>query len=136
MASQEPTATLHLTEGHLPADETVRRLKDGLAARAIPVFATFDHAKNAAEAGLELRPTAVVVFGAPAVGTALMQANQRIAHELPLRITVWEDEAGRTQIAFPNMEALAAQYGLDDLPAIPKMQALLEALAKEAAGNR
>ena len=76
------------------------------------------------------------MFGAPAVGTALMQADQRIAIELPLRIAVWEDEAGRTQIAFTNMQALAARYDLDSLPAIPKMQALLEALATEAAGTQ
>ncbi len=55
-----------------------------------------------------------------------MQADQRIAIELPLRISIWEDEAGRTQIAFPQMKELAARYGLGDLPIIAKMQQLLE----------
>ena len=128
---QPESRNLHLTVGSLPVDETVRRLTDELAARSIPVFATFDHAQN-----VDLRPTTVVVFGSPQVGTALMQADQRIAIELPLRISIWEDEAGRTQIAFPQMKELAARYGLGDLPVIAKMQQLLETLAGQAASNR
>ncbi len=136
MSEPHATDNLCLVEGHLPVDETVRRLKSALEARSIPVFATFDHAQNADEVGLNLRPTTVVVFGAPQVGTALMQANQRVSIELPLRLSVWEDEAGRTWLAFPRMSALAARYDLGNLPAIPKMQALLESLAAEAAGSR
>lgn len=136
MSEPHATDNLCLVEGHLPVDETVRRLKSALEARSIPVFATFDHAQNAEEVGLDLRPTTVVVFGAPQVGTALMQANQRVSIDLPLRLSVWEDEAGRTWLAFPRMSALAARYDLGNLPAIPKMQALLESLAAEAAGSR
>lgn len=129
------TSNLYLAEGRLPVDETVRRLKGDLEARGIPVFATFDHAKNAEEVGLDLRPTTVVVFGSPQVGTALMQADQRISLELPLRISIWEDEAGRTWLAFPQMKALADRYGLGDMPVIAKMQGLLEDLVNQAASN-
>ncbi|MBC5584744.1 DUF302 domain-containing protein [Eggerthella sp. NSJ-70] len=134
--SESEARNLCLVEGRLPADETVRRLKDELAARSIPVFATFDHARNAEDVGLDLRPTTVVVFGSPRVGTALMQADQRISLELPLRIAVWEDEAGRTWLAFPTMKELAERYGLGEMPVIAKMQELLESLANQAADNR
>lgn len=133
---ESKSCNLRQTEGRLPVGGTVCRLKDELAARNIPVFATFDHAQNAEGAGLDLRPTTVVVFGAPQVGTTLMQADQRIAIELPLRVAVWEDEAGRTQIAFPAMEELAARYGLGDQPVIAKMQQLLETLASQAASSQ
>ena len=83
-----------------------------------------------------LRPTEVLVFGSPEAGTRLMQKNQSVSIELPLRISIWEDEAGRTQIAFPQMKELAARYGLGDLPVIAKMQQLLETLAGQAASNR
>ena len=73
-------------EGQFSADETAERLEKRLKALDIPVFAKFDHAKNAAEAGLELRPTTVLVFGAPKVGTGLMQADQSIALNSPLRL--------------------------------------------------
>ena len=124
---------LFLMEGQFSADETVSRLEKQLNALDIPVFAKFDHARNAAEAGLELRPTTVLVFGAPKVGTGLMQADQSIALELPLKIAVWEDEAGSTWLAFPKMKPVAEEYSLGDHPVIGNMQKLLERLVKKAA---
>lgn len=62
------------------------------------------------------------------VGTLLMQKNPLIAFELPLRILVWEDEDGATCLAVPNMVSLAQKYGLSDLPAVGKMQNLLDEL--------
>ena len=110
----------------------MKRLENILSGRNIPVFAKFDHAENAEHAGLKLRPTTVVVFGSPKVGTGLMQADQSIALELPLRIAVWEDEAGSTWLAFPRMARLAAEYSLESNPVIGKMQDLLESLVREA----
>ena len=124
---------LFLMEGQFSADETVNRLEKQLNALGIPVFAKFDHARNAVEAGLELRPTTVLVFGAPKVGTGLMQADQSIALELPLKIAVWEDEAGSTWLAFPKMKPVAEEYSLGDHPVIGNMQKLLERLVKKAA---
>lgn len=124
---------LYLLEGQLSVKETVQRLEKQLNALDIPVFAKFDHAENAKEAGLELRPTTVLVFGAPKVGTILMQADQSIALHLPLRIAVWEDEAGSTWLAFPKMKLVAEEYGLGSHPIIEKMQKLLESLLKKAA---
>ena len=125
---------LYLLEGQLPVEDTVRRLEKELAERKIPVFAKFDHARNAREAGLELRPTTVLVFGSPKVGTGLMQADQSAALELPLRIAIWQDGAGSTWLGFPRMERLAADYGLQDHPVIPKLQRLLEELVRRAGG--
>lgn len=124
---------LYLMEGQLSVEETVQRLEKRLNALEIPVFAKFDHAENAKEAGLKLRPTTVLVFGAPKVGTVLMQADQSIALELPLKIAVWEDETGSTWLSFPKMKPVAETYGLGDHPIVEKMQKLLQSLLKEAA---
>ena len=123
---------LYLFEGQLPVEDTVKRLETVLREKGIPVFAKFDHAKNAKEAGLTLRPTTVVVFGAPKVGTVLMQEDQSIALELPLKISVWEDEAGSTWLAFPRMKRVAAEYGMQEHPVIHKMQELMEELVRRA----
>lgn len=123
---------LYLFEGQFPAKHTVERLKKILDQKGIPVFAEFDHAKNAQEAGLSLRPTTVLVFGSPKVGTGLMQADQSISLELPLRISVWEDEAGSTWLAFPRIKKMAADYGLGDHPVVSKMEILMEELVKSA----
>ena len=125
---------LYLLEGQFSVDETVRRLEAELAKREIPVFAKFDHAQNAADAGLALRPTTVLIFGSPKVGTGLMQADQSISLELPLKISVWEDEAGSTWLAFPRIAAMASDYGLARHPAVSKMEKLMEELV-QTAGN-
>lgn len=124
---------LFLLEGQYPAGRTVERLEQSLNKRGIPVFAKFDHGRNAREAGLDLRPTTVLVFGSPKVGTGLMQMDQSISLELPLRISMWEDEAGSTWLAAPKFKQVAAEYGLERHPATAGMQKLVETLIREAA---
>jgi uncharacterized protein (DUF302 family) len=63
------------------------------------VFARVDHAAGAKEAGLELRPTEVLIFGSAKAGTPLMQADQTIGIDLPLKVLVWQDVAGKTWIS-------------------------------------
>ena len=60
-------------------DETMGRIEQILQKMDIPVFAKFDHQKNAKEVGLDLRPNQVIVFGSPKVGTKLMQENTAIS---------------------------------------------------------
>lgn len=122
--------------GGQTVDGTVSRLREELADKGIPVFAQFDHAENAREAGLKLRPTTVVVFGSPLVGTGLMQENQGIALELPLRMAVWEDEEGSIWLSYPRLAVLAEDYGLSGHPVVEKMQVLLDALAQKLSSSK
>jgi len=123
---------LFLYESQFSAEKTVRRLEEELGRRGIPVFAKFDHAENARQAGLALRPTTVLAFGSPKVGTGLMQLDQSISLELPLRVSVWEDEAGSTWLAFPRTEGVAEAYGLEGNQTLSGMQKLLEAVVRAA----
>ena len=122
-----------------PVPQAAQRIKARLRDMGIPLFAEFDHQTNAYSAGLTLTPTRVLVFGAPEVGTLLMQANGAVALELPLRIAVWEDDAGKTWLAHPDMTKLAEEYGLNHEPTrevLTKMQGLLEKLSTECAAER
>jgi len=123
---------LFLYESQFSAEKTVQRLEAELGRRGIPIFAVFDHAENARQAGLALRPTTVLVFGSPKVGTGLMQLDQSISLELPLRISVWEDEAGSAWLAFVRTEVTAEAYGLAGNPTLAAMQRLLEGLVAGA----
>ena len=125
---------LYLLESQFSAERTIKRLEAELSKRSIPLFAKFDHAANAQSVSLELRPTTVLVFGSPKVGTGLMQLDQSIALELPLRIAIWEDEAGSTWLAFPRLELIAEEHGLTDNKTIAAMEKLLENLVNKA-GN-
>ncbi len=124
---------LYLVEGQFSVDEMVYRLELELKKRGIPLFAKFDHAQNAKEVGLNLRPTTVVVFGSPKVGTHLMQEDQSISLELPLRISIWEDELGSTWVAFPRMKRMISEYNISDYSTVSKMEKLLEDIALKVA---
>lgn len=114
---------------------TVEALTGTLAERGVTVFAVVDHAAGAKGAGLELRPTTVVVFGDPRAGTILMQACQSIGIDLPLRVLVFEDEEGQVRLAYNDPVWLARRHGLDPdaLPVVGRMSGALKAVVAAAA---
>jgi uncharacterized protein (DUF302 family) len=98
--------------------ETVDRLTTALKDKGINPAARIDHAAAAKAAGLELRPTEVLLFGNPKVGTPLMQANRHVAIDLPMRVLVWEDDGGKVWIGYTPPSQLKARYkieGRDDV---------------------
>ncbi|MFO1158612.1 MAG: serine hydrolase [Reyranellaceae bacterium] len=115
-------------ESKFTVDETVARLEARLKVLGVPVFAQFDHAENARQAGMQLRPTRVLVFGNPKVGTKLMQDRQAIALDLPLRVSVWEDERGRVWASYPSLDRLAESYAVQDKATPQAMERALEAV--------
>jgi CubicO group peptidase (beta-lactamase class C family)/uncharacterized protein (DUF302 family) len=120
-------------ESKFGVDETAARLEAQLKAMNTPVFAIFDHAENATEAGLQLRPTKVLVFGNPKIGTKLMQDDQASALDLPLRVLVWQDERGRIWIGYHAMSQLAADYGIADTATLSALDQALAHLVEHAA---
>jgi uncharacterized protein (DUF302 family) len=116
---------------HHSAAETLERLEAALKAKGVHEFARIDHAAGAAEVGMALRPTTVVIFGNPAAGTPLMQADQRLGLDLPLKALVWEDGEGRAWLTYNDPVWLAARYGLD-AAAVPVAQKLAQVLASFA----
>lgn len=114
--------------------DTAERLVAAIAARGLTLFARIDHAAGAAAAGLTLRPTQVLIFGNARGGTPLMQAQQLLGMELPLRALVWQDEALRTWVSCPDVHWLAQRYGVapGGAPAVTALAAALEALVTRA----
>jgi uncharacterized protein (DUF302 family) len=117
--------------------ETARRLIAAVTARGLTVFARIDHAAGAAAAGLVLRPTEQIVFGNARGGTPLMQADQLLGLELPLRALVWADEAGRTHVSRPDLTWLAQRYALPPAVAhvVDALSASLHAVIVEATSS-
>lgn len=112
-------------------NNTIITIEAELEKLNIPIFAKFDHYQNAKDVNLDLRKTTVIVFGAPKVGTLLMQANQNIALELPLKLLILEDNSGKTIVRFKKMEYIAKEYNLEDNDIIKKMDQLLENLSQK-----
>jgi uncharacterized protein (DUF302 family) len=116
--------------------ETARRLEAAIQAMGMIVFAKVDHAAGAKEVDLTLGPTLLVIFGSAKAGTPLMQADQSVGIDLPLKSLVWQDAAGKTWISYNEPEWIAKRYRLDDQvkPILGKMHEVLVAVANEAAG--
>jgi uncharacterized protein (DUF302 family) len=70
------------------------------------VFARIDHAAGAAEVGLPLRPTELLIFGSAKGGTPLMQSDQAVGIDLPLKALVWEDANGKTWLSYNDPNAI------------------------------
>ncbi len=116
------------------AKETMDRLEAEVKAKGMTVFARIDHAAGATEVGLPLRPTELLIFGNAKAGTPLMQANQAIGIDLPLKALVFEDAAGKVWLSYNDPRWLAQRHGLGTAvaPAINAMAAALNAAAAKA----
>jgi len=114
-------------------DETVERLKGILAAKGVALFALVDHSGEAAKVGLTMRPTKLAIFGSPKAGTPVMLAAPSIAIDLPLKILVWEDEAGKVWVSYNAPDYLKDRHHVPN-ELVPVLSAV-EALAAKAAGE-
>jgi uncharacterized protein (DUF302 family) len=113
--------------------ETLDRLAAVLKARGISVVARVDHAAGAAKSGMSLRPTALLIFGNPKLGTPLMQANQKAGLDLPMKVLAWQDEGGQVWLAYAMPERLKADHGLQGQDAmLQQMAKALNSLTDEA----
>ncbi|BDG73137.1 DUF302 domain-containing protein [Roseomonas fluvialis] len=116
---------------------TIDRFAAAVRAANWVVFTEIDHAAAAQAAGLTLRPRTVVVFGNPRGGTPAMAANPTLAIDLPLRVLVWQDDAGATQVTRSTGEDIAARifarHGIQQPPEGRRMtEAALEGLVRRA----
>jgi uncharacterized protein (DUF302 family)/uncharacterized membrane protein YidH (DUF202 family) len=111
-------------------DGTAEKLEKILQAKGIKLFALIDHSGEAKRAGMQMRPTKLLIFGNPKAGTPLMIATPSIAIDLPIKILIWEDGEGKVWISYNDPSYLQARHGL---PAelVPNI-AVVKALAEKA----
>jgi uncharacterized protein (DUF302 family) len=93
---------------------TVDRLLDLLASKGQKVFIVIDQRAEASAVSLDLRETTLVLFGNPKAGTGVMEAAPLAALDLPLKILVWADGDGVTQVSYTDPASIAARYDLSD----------------------
>lgn len=109
-------------------EATLSMLKERIVSGGNTIFAEIDQAAAANEAGLQLRPTTLIVFGNPKGGTPLMDAFPLVALDLPLKLLVWEGSNG-VEIAYVPMSEIAARYGVKGMEErIAAMDAALDRL--------
>jgi uncharacterized protein (DUF302 family) len=112
---------------------TADRLENNLITKGMTVFIRINHAKGAQKAGKKLRPTEVIIFGNPKVGTPLMQCGQSVAIDLPQKALIWEDEAGQVWLSYNDPKYLAKRHGIKAcVDVIKKIETVLGNFANAA----
>ena len=96
-----------------------------------------NHQANAASAGLKLNPTELLIFGNPKLGTPLMQSNQSIGLDLPMKALAWQDDKGEVWLTYNDPSHIAMRHGVSDRPkVIKKMTGALGKFSAIAAARK
>ena len=69
--------------------ETIKRMKKDIADKGIMFFDEIDQAKLAADAGVTLLPSTLLVFGNPPLGTLFLTSDPDAGLDWPVRVLVW-----------------------------------------------
>lgn len=98
-------AMRHTVESKYTFSETLTRLQQAFQSKGMTIFATIDHTAAAKQAGLNMQPATVMVFGTPKAGTPLMVKDPTLALQLPLRVLVTEAD-GKVQVVYNDTRAI------------------------------
>jgi uncharacterized protein (DUF302 family) len=121
------------TKSRYNVDETLDRLESVVKKKGLTVFARIDHAAGAKKVGQELRPTRLLIFGNPKVGTLLMQSNQVAGIDLPMKALAWEDADGQVWLTINTAGYLAKRHSIGDREeVVRKMTAALDKFVQAA----
>jgi uncharacterized protein (DUF302 family) len=92
--------------------QTLDRLQSLLKERGVMIFARIDFSGDAAKAGLSMLPEQQLIFGNPKAGTPLMVASATAALDLPLRAICWQDNSGKTWLAYNAPDYIVKRHSL------------------------
>jgi len=97
-----------------PVEETIARLKQDIAGKGIMFFSAVDQAKLADGAGIKLRPSTLLMFGNPPLGTQFITSNPNAGLDWPVRLLVSEDEKGRVWASYTDFAWIARRHRIAD----------------------
>lgn len=97
-----------------PIGETIERLKKDIADKGIKFFDEIDQSKLAADAGIMLRPSVLLIFGNPPLGTQFITANAKAGLDWPVRLLVYENEKGEVWTAYTEFDWIARRHGIEN----------------------
>jgi uncharacterized protein (DUF302 family) len=95
-------------------EETIARLKQDIAAKGIMFFDQIDEAELAANADIQLRPSTLLIFGNPPLGTQFITANPNAGLDWPVRLLVSEDDDGTVWAIYTDFEYIKRRHAITD----------------------
>ncbi len=119
------------------AQTTADRFETIAREKGLNVFARINHQQNAAGVDMELRPTEVIIFGNPKVGTPLMQCAQEVGIDLPQKVLIMEDENEQVWLSYNNPEYLKHRHNIEGCDAVlTKIAGVLSTLSAAAVAGQ
>ena len=116
--------------------ETLDRLAAALEKKGIKVVARINHGANAKKVDMNLRATELLIFGNPKLGTPLLNSNQTVGIDLPMKALAWEDEKGQVWLTYNDPAYITSRHGISDKDEVKnKMAGALDKLTSAATGN-
>lgn len=109
-------------------EQTADRLAGIFTNKGMTIFSRVKHSKSAALVGVELRPTELLIFGNPKVGSPLMKCSQSVAIDLPLKALVWQDDKSNVWISYNDPSYLTKRHD------IKGCEKVLDTMTKALAG--
>jgi len=97
--------------------ETIARIRKDIADKGIMFFQAVDQAKLAADAGITLRPSTLLVFGNPPLGAQFLTSNPYAGLDWPVRLLVLQDESGAVWAVYTDFAWIARRHNIVDRPA-------------------
>ena len=117
-------------------DETVALLKKDVAAKGITFFQEIDQAALAAKAGIPLKPSVLLIFGNPPLGTQFIAANPQAGLDWPVRMVVYRDDTGAVWVAYTDFDWIAQRHDVTTRDAQFHMAAAVAASIASSVSRR
>ncbi len=108
--------------------DTINKLVTAVEGKGAKVVARVDHAAGAKSVGTDMRPSEVLMFGNPKLGTPVMTGNVRAGLDLPLKVLAWEDAAGKVWVGYTKPAVLQSRYRLAGKEQAANIKAIADAL--------
>lgn len=124
-------------KSHHSVKVTLDRLENVLRKKGITIVTRWSHDAGAKKVGIPLRPTELLIFGNPKLGSHFFTSNQTAGLDLPMKALAWKDENGQVWLSYNDPAYIASRHGINDRPEIvKKMTGALNNLTNAATGKK
>ena len=114
-------------------EQTADRLENVLNEKGMTIFNRIKHSEAAANVGIELRKTELIIFGNPKVGSPLMKCQQNVAIDLPQKALIWQDGKAKVWISYNDPRYLEKRHNISGCEeVITKIEKALAGITKAA----
>ena len=101
-----------ILKSNYSVDETVTKIKNSVAEKGIMLFGDIDQAALGNAAGNTVRPSRLILFGNPALGTTFITANPVSGLDWPVRVLVYQAKDGSVRVAYTDFAWIARRHGI------------------------